>query len=238
MELYRNYQPVTWNIGVIEAAPEDVARVIQPLYIPNDVLRDIRHETLSIDEGLAGMEPLGRLSKFLLIETKDGRTGLFGNSLNPGGIELPTWYAADSLGVPSSHYVCNAPNTISKDQMSGSWGARMVEFRTPEHPYNQEPTFGVNLVNDAGRWHFYRFGEKQPFENEKAYKARRKPDRFTVEMLVKYCRALGIPVYDRDWYSNNVIIIERISPVDAKGLTYHEAAIELRIDQIETSRSV
>jgi len=230
MEVYYKYQPVTWNIGVIDATIGDVAGVIQPLYIPNGILQDVHHGIGSIDEALARMEPLGPCSKFLLVETGDGRTGLFENSLAPSGIELPTWYAAEELGV-SGWFVCNIPNTISRDHMSGAYGARVVEFRTPENAYNQEPTFGVQVVNDAGRWCFYRFGEKRDFEDDKAYKAWRKPDRFTPEMLVKYCWELGIPVYYRDWYGNKWIVVERILRPGEEGISYRQAAVKLRIRQ-------
>ena len=229
MELHSRYQPVAWYIGVIEASPEDVARAIQPLYAPPERLRAVRRETRTIEESLASMEPVGLGDKFLMVETKDGGTTLFGNAFF-NLLELPTWTIAESLNV-SAYYVCNVPNTISRDQRSGAYGARILEFRTPSNPYNQEPTFGVNLVNDAGKWHFYRFGKQQPFEDGKVYKSRRKTDCFTVEMLVEYCGQLGIPVYDRTWYSDNIITIYRSPLPDAKGFTYDEARLHLRIDK-------
>lgn len=230
MELYYRYQPVTWWIGVVEAHPEEVSRVIQPLYVPNDVLNGIHRETGLVDEALAKLHPLGPPhGKFLLVKTKDGRTVMFTNTLFEA-VELPTWNAAEKLST-SAYYVCNVPNTISRDQKSGVYGGRKLEFRTPDTPFNQEPTFGVHLVNDAGLWCFYRFGEKQGFEDEKAYKAWRKQDRFTVEMLEKYCRELSIPVYDRNWYSNNWIVIERKLQPDEKGISYKEAAVKFRIKQ-------
>jgi len=227
MELYNKYQPVTWDIGVIEATPVDVAGAIQSLYAPPERLEDICHEAITINEALLHMEPLGLADKFLLIETKCGRTVMFGNAFY-SMVQLPTWTAGENLGV-SAYYVCNVPNTISKDQRSGEFGARILEYRKPEDPYGQKATFRIDVINDAGRWKFYRVGEKRPFEDEKAYRSFRKTDRFTVEMLVKYCRELGIPVYDRDWYSDNIITIHRTPLPDAKGLTFEEAQIELRI---------
>ncbi len=229
MELYYKYQPITWYIGVIEASPNSVAEIVQPKYIPNDQLDAIYEEKKSIDEGLVSLEPIGCLTKFLLFETKDGKTVLFSNFLS-GAVELPTWSATEDLGV-AGYYVCNVPNTISKDKRSGAWGARVLEYRTKKTPYNKEPIFGIHLINDAGRWCFYRFGEKKPFENEKAYKSYRKTERFTVEMLVAYCRELGIPVYDRNWYTNNSIVIERRLKPNESGISYGEAAIKFRIEQ-------
>ena len=229
MELYYKYQPVTWYIGVIEASPESVAEIIQPKYIPIEQLDGIYQEKKPVDQGLSSLVPIGDLTKFVLVETIDGRTVLFNNFLS-GAVELPTWSAAEGLGV-SGYHICNIPNTISKDQRSGAWGAREIEYRTTETPFNQEPKFGIHLINDAGRWCFYRYGEKQPFENEKVYKSYRKTDRFTQEMLIDYCKALGIPVYDRNFYSDKYILIEQKLQTGEKGLTYEEAAIKLRIKQ-------
>jgi len=230
MELYYKYQPVTWYVGVIEAPPKEVAGVVQPRYIPNDELIGIYQEKVSIEEGLALLEPLGSLTKFLLAETIDGKTVLFNNHLIDA-VELPTWNVTQDLGVPG-YCICNVPNTIASDHMSGMYGARKVEYRIPGNTIVQEPTFGIHLINDSGRWCFYRYGDKLPFEDEKAYKSRRKTDRFTEEMLVEYCRELGIPVYDRNWYANNIITIHRSPICDEEGVTYNEAAKELRIEKM------
>jgi len=229
MELYYKYQPVTWDIGVIEALPDAVVEVVWHRYIPRDRLDGIYRKKLSIDKGLVLLEPLGALTKFLLFETIDKRTVLFSNFLM-GAVDLPTWNVSDDLGV-SAYYVCNVPNTISKDQRSGACGARILEYRTIETPFNQEPKFGIHLINDAGHWCFYRFGEKLPFENKKTYKSYRKTDRFTVDMLVDYCRALGIPVYDKSYYSDKCILVEKKLKLGENGLSYEKARVKLRIEQ-------
>jgi hypothetical protein len=230
MELYYKYQPVTWYIGVIEAAPDAVADVIQPLYMPDDTLRGIFHKKECIDNVLSEFEPLGPGNKFLLVETKNGWATLFCNAFYDS-VGMPASYAADKLCV--SHYVvCNVPTTISHDQRSGAYGARKLEFRTANNPITEEPVFGVHLINDAGRWCFYRYGKKQPFENERAYRSFRKTDRFTANMLATYCMELGIPVYDRNWYSDNAIVIEQKLGPDEHGISYEEAREKLRIDQI------
>jgi len=228
MDIYKKFQPVTWYIGVIEAEAEDIIRNIQPLYIPDKELEGIYQEKKPIEESLASLEPIGGPTKFLLFETVDRRTVLFNTIIS--FVELPTSYAMDQLGV-SSYYICNVPNTISKDQRSGAWGARKLEYRVPGNTIVQEPTFGIHLINDCGRWCFYRNGEKQPFEDENAYKAWRKRDRFTEKMLIEYCQALGIPVYDSEFYTDNCIIIEGKSHANEKGYSYEEAAIKLRISR-------
>jgi hypothetical protein len=227
MELYYKYQPVTWYVGVIQAAPDAIAEVLEARYIPNHMLRTASHENGLVDKALLEMEPIGLGWKYLFIKTKDERTILFHNCFGDE-LALPTWNVACDLGV-SAYYVCNIPNTISKDHRSGAYGARVVEYRRAGNTIVEEPTFGVHLINDAGRWCFYRFGEKQPFEDEKAYKSYRKTDRFTEEMLVRYCEALGIPVYDRNFYSDEWILIQGKPQGAEKGLSYAEAAVKFRL---------
>ncbi|MHC5062139.1 MAG: hypothetical protein ACYTFK_13830 [Planctomycetota bacterium] len=230
MELYYKYQPVTWYIGVVEASLKDVAEAIQQKYIPYNQLEGIYQEKKTICQGLASLEPLGPPhSKFLLVETINELTAIFTNTLFDT-VALPTWSAAEELSV-TGYYVCNVPNTISKDHRTGAYGGRTLEFRKPENPFGTDPTFRIDAINDCGRWCFYRYGDKLPFENEKAYKSRRKKDRFTEEMLTDYCRALGIPVYDPDFYKDNYILVERKLRSKEHGLSYSEAAVKLRIDQ-------
>ena len=185
MELYHKYQPVTWNMAVLDTKPEAVAEFLQANYVPERKLKAVRHCRGTIDEMLAAMEPLGSPRKYALMRTRDKRTSMFSTAFLDN-IELPTWRAAQHLAV-CAYIVCDIPNTISKDQRSGKYGARVLEYRTPHTPFNEEPAFGIHVVNDAGKWHFYRFGEKQPFEHEEAYRAFRKPNRFTREMLEEYC---------------------------------------------------
>ena len=228
MDVYKQFQPVTWDVGVINASPKAVSESIQPRYIPNDELEGIYQEKKTINEGLAALEPIGCPTKFLLVESVDRRTVVFRNS-SAGVVELPIWNASGDLGV-SAYYICNTPNTISKDQRSGAWGARKIEYRLPGNTIVQEPTFGIHLINDAGRWCFYRYGEKQHFEEEQAYKVWRKTERFTEAMLIRYCEALGVPVYDRDFYTNKCIIIEgKSTKFHDTGYSYEEVTIKLHI---------
>jgi hypothetical protein len=220
MELYHKYQPVTWSIGVVEAPPEAISKVIVPLYFPSSELNGIYHHNDDIEIALMQMAPLGLPVKYLLIETIDCRTVLFSN-IPSGATELPTWYAMTKLQVPA-YCITNRPNTISADRKSGVYGGRKIENRTITNPYNKEPTFGIQVINDAGKWHFYRFGDKLPFENEQAYERFRKMERFTQEMLVQYCTELGIPVYDKKWYSRKWILIQGNTNLKEKGITYQE----------------
>lgn len=141
-DLYQNFQPITWRIGIIDAGPDEVVRAIEPVYAISHQLQDIQHRNGSIDEMLKGIEPLGPADKILIVETTNGRSVMFCNSFIDGMVLLPTWTAGETLGV-NAYYVRNVPNTISRDHRSGNYGARTVEFRSPQDPYGKEPTFGI-----------------------------------------------------------------------------------------------
>jgi hypothetical protein len=72
-------------------------------------------------------------------------------------------------------------------------------------------------VYDANRWVFEAWGEVQPFEMAEQYKAHRIVDRFTPEMLVQYCLALGIQLLDPDFYGPGGVLFEvtrRLPPTE------------------------
>jgi len=49
-------------------------------------------------------------------------------------------------------------------------------------------------------WSFSESGEVQPFEEVDQYKKRMIQERFTVDMLERYCKALGIELNRADFY--------------------------------------
>jgi hypothetical protein len=57
-------------------------------------------------------------------------------------------------------------------------------------------------------WEFTAKGPVLPFEHTERYRARRIRDRFTPEMLQSYCRALGIDVFNADFYGPEFVLFE------------------------------
>ncbi len=58
------------------------------------------------------------------------------------------------------------------------------------------------------RWEWTLFGDPQPFENLETYKAKKIPDRFPLDSLNEYCRALGIERDNLGFYGSNGLLIE------------------------------
>jgi hypothetical protein len=58
------------------------------------------------------------------------------------------------------------------------------------------------------RWGWLLYGEPQPFEDLDAYTAKRIPDRFTLERLNDYCRAMGVQREQTNFYQPVGVLIE------------------------------
>jgi hypothetical protein len=65
-------------------------------------------------------------------------------------------------------------------------------------------------MNDGGSWLFSADGLEQPFEEPTRYNARRVVDRFTDDMLERYCRALGIGLFDEAFYGTHAAVINTV----------------------------
>jgi hypothetical protein len=88
---------------------------------------------------------------------------------------------------------------------------------------NQERA--VVAMNDGGSWLFSADGIQQPFEEPESYKARRIADRLTGKMLERYCKALGIRVFDKSFYGTKAALIKTIQklPSGAPVMSLEEA---------------
>jgi hypothetical protein len=69
----------------------------------------------------------------------------------------------------------------------------------------------VHASFDGSRWVFDAVGTPQDFEELDAYKAPRVRDRFTSEMLERYCKALGVDVFNPQAYGPRAVLAR--SPV-------------------------
>jgi hypothetical protein len=64
----------------------------------------------------------------------------------------------------------------------------------------------VAVTNDVGGWEFAADGEIQPYEKTENYRKKKVIKRFTVEMLESYCGALGIAVFDANFYGGECLV--------------------------------
>ncbi|MFJ4286914.1 hypothetical protein ACIPY0_14845 [Paenarthrobacter nicotinovorans] len=108
-------------------------------------------------------------------------------------------YFAKTIGIKAVS-VKEIPHTLDKKsytQHRGRYGARELIVWGPG-----EAVRGIGLVNED-KWVFWTGGEPLEFEDVASYTAHRKTDRFTHDMLVAYCRKLGLNPFEEDFYVPN-----------------------------------
>jgi hypothetical protein len=77
----------------------------------------------------------------------------------------------------------------------------------------------ISLANDVSGWEFVVEGEVQAFEQIERYKSRKVTERFTCEMLEQYCDALGIKLFQADFYGDHYLLTRIIPKVAVPSAT-------------------
>lgn len=86
----------------------------------------------------------------------------------------------------------------------------------------------ISLSFDS-RWSFKTTGIVQPFEKLEHYQAKRVKDRFSARLLEDYCKALGLRVFDGDFFGPAALLIDIRDPLpdDYESITLAEAREQL-----------
>jgi hypothetical protein len=124
------------------------------------------------------------------------------------------------------------PHTAGlKGVRRGRYGGVQFELFGPERTDFLNYVRTISIAYDGSRWEFGATGEVQPFEELEAYQARRVRDRFMSEMLERYCRALGLEVFDPGTYGPEAVLFESsvVVPADGLVLTLEQAQEWLEI---------
>jgi hypothetical protein len=222
------FGPTTWGIGFVEAPLRKVVDASVAGWSPHMGNLEVAwKDSRDLETILQSLPPLSGRSRWAFIETTSPWTAYFDNSsftpeANTACMAAVQWLKTRAVGA------VDLPQA-SKDGPGYTYGA--VQFMLFTSKWGE---FGHNLrsviaMNDGGRWRFDALGEVQPFEETEAYKAKRIRDRFTPEMLVRYCKALGIDLANPDFYRGRAAIVTRQDWIDkgCPGLTLNEARAKL-----------
>jgi hypothetical protein len=183
-------QPITFSFGLLEAALESVSNELRLWYGQQSVARSLVAVTGSLPSLLRQLEPLSApFFKRLWVRTDSSRwqTAYFDGFINGGDPFPPVSYLATRLG---SHGVV----VTSQPDSGHCYGANKLELYGPENTKWLNLDWSVGAFNDGGRWVWQHVGAEQLFEETAVYKARKVKDRFTPDMLRRYCGALAIPL--------------------------------------------
>jgi hypothetical protein len=75
-------------------------------------------------------------------------------------------------------------------------------------PSGQPTNRSVSVHQETKVWEFKQWGDPLPFEEIGAYSAKLKRDRLNIDMIERYCRHLGIELFDPEFYCGPAFIVE------------------------------
>ena len=162
---------------------------------------------------LCSLEPLtgGAYPRELLVEAAGGWTAYFDCGLQ-GTDAVPVISYLSKLVACEGLAIAAIPHTVDSDGRTGRMGS--VHFQM----FGPVKTGFLNFVRvvavdyDGQRWVFTTHGTEQPFEEPDAYRSARVRDRFTSDMLERYCLALGLRAFDPAAYGPRAALL--VSDVD------------------------
>jgi hypothetical protein len=206
------YAPVTFTVGFIETPFKQLSDAF--VAWRNEINRRYEIETkvscfeAPLSKALLELEPLTTpLDRYLIIETQSPWTAIFSNGLRVNDVDSPVAYLPTVLNCRGLH-INNIPDRSSTGHRDALriWGAVTFTLYGPEKTDWLNRIRHISLTNDVGGWEFVAEGEIQSFEQVENYKKRRLKDRFTPKMVESYCAALGIRVFDAEFYSGNCVL--------------------------------
>jgi len=209
------FAPLTYQVGFLEAPLENtLERFLKwQSEIGAEFDRQPRHERFvgSLQQALARLEPLTTPpTKVLLMETRSQWTAFFDNGLRVSDPESPVGHLCTILPSRGVVVHCTPDRSQARDR-DALRIYRIVSFRMfVSHQtswLNQERA--VVAMNDGGLW-LSLLMDTTTSEEPESYKARRIADRLTGEMLDRYCKALGIMVFDDAFYGMKAALINTV----------------------------
>ncbi len=230
--LDERFAPITSAIGFLELPLDDVANAYE------DWMRSL-HDEVSVErltdefpDALHRLEPLtgGARPRAVLVSAGQW-TAYFDNSLRGTDAVSPIGHLSEELRCPGV-IVKAVPHTIGvRGIRQGRAGAVQFQLLGPLQTTFLNHVRTVAVTFDGSRWRFDLSGVEQGFEEVDAYRARRVRDRFTSDMLERYCHSLGVEVFTADAYGPEAVFIEsRVTmPPDGAVMTLAQAQAWLEI---------
>ena len=148
----------------------------------------------------------------LFVETNSPDwTAYFDNGTPGGDPYSPVGHLALKLRTQGA-IISAIPNT-KKGRNPGTYGAVKFEMYAPEKTAWLNIERAVGFYNDGGPWKFILQGTQQSFEEPEHYTAKRIRDRLPLDLLEKYCAAIGLYPFDPAFYGNRGVMFRKNDPL-------------------------
>jgi hypothetical protein len=217
------YAPITSSLGFLRLPLDEATRALATWRRSLYGKVDVSETGEPFPECLHRLEPLvaGARPREMLVATRSPWTAYFDCSLLGTDAFSAIGYLASTEHV-NGVTVGLVPDTIRPDG-TGRYGAVQLSLYGPKADNLLGCERVIEAVNDGGTWTFETVGEPKEFEELSAYKRRRIPDRFTPDMLIRYCQALGIDLANPDFYDGSVLLTSPvIMPPAPRQMTLEE----------------
>jgi hypothetical protein len=206
------YAPITFSYGFVQSPFAQISDAFIAWRKEIDAKFGTQTEVCRfgapLPKALLSLEPLTTpLDRYLLIETRSAWTAVFSNGLRANDVHSPVSYLSTVLNSQGLEVAC-VPDRSDRNAKDGLRIYGAIAFTL----YGFEKTDRLNRIrhvavtNDVGGWEFAADGEVQPYEQTENYQKRNVVDRFNVEMLESYCAALGIELFDSDFYGGQCLV--------------------------------
>jgi hypothetical protein len=199
--LSERYAPITSTIGFLRTRPSDAVAELGRWHGEGGDTVDPPREVGDFPDALLSLQPLvlPYLRRELFVPTAGPWTAYFNCAAN--GTD-----AGPAIAVLAQRLECEG--LVVTCQL----GAVMFTVADPKavHP----PRRAVVAMDDGGRWIFETSGEPLPFEELDRYRTRRVRDRFTSDMLERYCQALDVDVFNGEFYRGPAVLVSHTPPTE------------------------
>lgn len=217
--LSERFAPTTTAIGFLELPLGEAAAGLERWRRTLYKRVAVERSPDAFPEVLRRLEPLtgGSAPRELLVAAGDW-TAYFDGSLRGTDAAPPISYLARELGCRGVA-IMSQPHTEGVPGIrNGRYGAVQFQLVGPVQTDWLNYVRTISVTHDGSRWSFDASGSPQDFEDLEAYRSRRIRDRFTSEMLERYCKALGIEVFDPEFYGPESEFLESNVVMAADGL--------------------
>lgn len=186
--LDEQFAPTTQKIGFLQAPLETATGLL--IAWGNELGHaPMARRVGGLVDGLRALEPLvgGARPRELLMAVGDEWTAYFDCGLGGTDAVSAMGALAQKTGLPALAIMA-VPHARAT---GGQYGAVHFELFGPTGPEPLKYVRSVTVTHDGSRWVFWAGGEVQPYEETERYRVRRARERFTSEMLERYCRRSG-----------------------------------------------
>ena len=139
--------------------------------------------------------------------------GLFRQRCSRTGSDAPGVISRAAPAVPGCRRKIHPHIWKGEVGVTGTYGIVQFELFAPQPREFLNYERSVGALHDGTRWCFEVQGTVQPYEEVDQYSARKIRDRFTPEMLERYCSALGIRIFDETFYRGPGLLVVNQDPL-------------------------